>query len=183
MQTEHIFIIERVIFIGITVLIRRQLAIKSFQYQPTVSKAAVRLSLTPLILYAIFLIKSFKDARLYREELGFSLANLFSKGLERDKIQPLQYANYNLLVLQLYLSKISFLYLQLKTLLNFSAIYTLPTLVRALCPYYGKELARVLLSRHFTEKRTRQAETKVKERKRNIKTSLQERTGELQNSR
>jgi len=64
-----------------------------------VSKAAVRLSLTPLILYTIFLTKSFKDARLYREELGFSLANLFSKGLERDGIQPLQYANYNLLVL------------------------------------------------------------------------------------
>jgi len=47
-----------------------------------VSKAAVRLFLTLLILYAIFLTKSFKDARLYRKELGFFLANLFSKGLE-----------------------------------------------------------------------------------------------------
>jgi len=37
----------------------------------------------------MFLTKSFKDARLYREKLGFSLVNLFSKGLERDKIQPL----------------------------------------------------------------------------------------------
>jgi len=51
-----------------------------------VSKAAVGLSLTLLIPYAIFLTKSFKDARLYGEELGYSLVNLFSKGLERDGI-------------------------------------------------------------------------------------------------
>ena len=140
---------------GIAVLIRRQPAIKSFQYWLTVSKAAIRLSLTPLIPYTIFLIKSFKDTRLYREELGYSLANLFSKGLEQDRIRPLQYANYNLLVLQLYLSKISFLYLQLKTLLNFSAVYTIPTLVRALYPYYGEELIRVLLSQYFIEKQIR----------------------------
>ena len=54
-----------------------------------VSKAAVGLSLTLLILYTIFLTKSFKDARLYKEELGYSLANLFSKGLEWDRIRPL----------------------------------------------------------------------------------------------
>ena len=54
-----------------------------------VSKATIGLSLTLLIPYTIFLIKSFKDAKLYREELGFSLVNLFSKGLEWDRIRPL----------------------------------------------------------------------------------------------
>ena len=121
----------------------------------------------------MFLTKSFKDARSYGEEPGFSSANLFSKGLERDGIRPPRYADYNLLVPQLYLSKISFLCLWLKTLSNFSAVYTLPALVRALCPCCGEELARVLLSRHFTEKRTRQAEANVKKGgKRNIETSL-----------
>ena len=155
MQTEYTFVTERVVFASITVLIQRQLAINSFQYQLTVSKAAIGLSLTLSILYTIFLTKSFKDTRLYREELGYSLANLFSKGLERDRIRPPRYADYNLLVLQLYLSKISFLRLQLKTLSNFSAVYTLPTLVRALYPYYSEELIRVLFSQYFIEKRIR----------------------------
>lgn len=173
MQTEHTFVTERVVFAGIAVLIRRQPAIKSFQYWLTVSKAAVGLSSTPSIPYAMFLTKSFKDARSYGEEPGCSSANLFSKGLERDGIRPPRYADYNLLVPQLYLSKISFLCLWLKTLSNFSAVYALPAPVRALCPCCGEELARVLLSRHFTEKRIRQAEANVeKEEKRNIETSL-----------
>ena len=155
MQMEYIFVIERIIFMGIMVLIQRQPAIKSFQYWLTVSKATIRLSLTLLIPYTIFLTRSFKDTSLYGEELGYSLVNLFSKGLKRDGIQPLQYANYNLLVPQLYLSKISFLYLQLKTLSNFSAVYALPTLVRALYPYYIEELTRVLLSWNFIKKRIR----------------------------
>ena len=47
-----------------------------------VSKAAIGLSSIPLILYTMFLIKSFKDTRLYKKELGCSLVNLFSKGLK-----------------------------------------------------------------------------------------------------
>ena len=111
MQTGRTFAIECIVFAGIAGWSRRQPAVKSFQYWPTVVKAAFGSSSAPSIPYAMFLTKSFKDARSYGEEPGFSSANLFSKGLERDGIRPPRYADYNLLVPQLYLSKISFLYL------------------------------------------------------------------------
>ena len=76
------FATEFIVFAGIAEWSRRQPAVKSFQYWPTVVKAAFGSSSAPSIPYAMFLTKSFSDSISYGVALGCSSAYLFRKELE-----------------------------------------------------------------------------------------------------